>query len=52
MSDAQLIDELCGICVQLAEIVRRQSEVLTQVGEVDDAMAAETVARLEKILEV
>ena len=52
MSDAQLIDELCEVCVQLVGIVRRQSEVLTQVGEVDDAMAAETVARLEKILEV
>lgn len=52
MSDAQMIDELCEVCVQLAGIVRRQSEVLTQVGEVDDAMAAETVARLEKILEV
>ena len=52
MSDTQLIDELCEVCVQLVGIVRRQSEVLTQVGEVDDAMAAETVARLEKILEV
>ena len=47
-----MINELCEVCVQLAGIVRRQSEVLTQVGEVDDAMAAETVARLEKILEV
>ena len=46
-----MIDELCEVCVQLAGIVRRQSEVLTQVGEVDDTMAAETVARLEKILE-
>ena len=52
MSDAQLIDELCEVCVQLAGIVRRQSEVLTQVGEVDDAMGAEAMGRFEKILEV
>lgn len=38
MSDAQLIDELCGICVQLAEIVRRQSEMLTQDKAVEDAL--------------
>ena len=30
MGDAQLIDELCEVCVQLAEIVRRQSEMLAQ----------------------
>lgn len=52
MSDLQLIDELCDICVQLAGIVRRQSEMLTQVGEVDDAMGAEAMAWFEKILEV
>lgn len=52
MSDLQLIDELCDICVQLAEIVRRQSEMLAQVGVVENAIGAETVARLEKILEV
>lgn len=52
MSDLQLIDELCDICVQLTGIVRRQSEMLTQVGEVDDAMGAEAMARFEKILEV
>lgn len=52
MSDLQLIDELCDICVRLAGIVRRQSEMLAQVGEVDDAMGAEAMARLEKILEV
>ena len=39
MSDAQLIDELCGICVQLAEIVRRQSEMLAQDKAVEDALA-------------
>lgn len=38
MSDAQLIDELCGICVQLAEIVRRQSEMLAQDKAVEDAL--------------
>lgn len=38
MSDAQLIDELCGICTQLAEIVRRQSEMLAQDKTVEDAL--------------
>ncbi len=52
MSDAQLIDELCEVCVQLAGIVRRQSEMLAQVGAVEDAMGAEAMTRLEKILEV
>ena len=52
MSDAQLIDELCEVCVQLVGIVRRQSETLAQVGAVEDAMGAEAMARLEKILEV
>ena len=47
-----MIDELCDICVQLAGIVRRQSEMLAQVGAVEDAMGAETMTRLEKILEV
>lgn len=52
MNNLQLIDDLCDICVQLAGIVRRQSEMLAQVGAVDDAMGAEAVALLEKILEV
>lgn len=52
MSDAQLIDELCEVCVQLVGIVRRQSEMLAQVGAVEDAMGAEAMTRLEKILEV
>lgn len=51
-NDLQLIDDLCDICVQLAGIVRRQSEMLAQVGAVEDAMGAETMTRLEKILEV
>ena len=51
-NDLQLIDELCDICVQFAGIVRRQSEMLAQVGAVEDAMGAETMTRLEKILEV
>lgn len=38
MSDIQLIDELYGICVQLAEIVRRQSEMLAQDKAVEDAL--------------
>lgn len=38
MSDAQLIDELCGICAQPAEIVRRQSEMLAQDKAVEDAL--------------
>jgi hypothetical protein len=38
VSDAQLIDELCGICAQLAEIVRRQSEMLAQDKAVEDAL--------------
>ena len=52
MSDLQLIDDLCDICVQLAGIVRRQSETLAQVGVVEDGRGAEAMARLEKILEV
>ena len=39
MSDAQLIDELCEVCVQLVGIVRRQSEMLAQDKTVDDALA-------------
>ena len=39
MSDAQLIDELCEVCVQLVGIVRRQSEMLAQDKAVDDALA-------------
>ena len=39
MSDAQLIDELCEVCVQLVGIVRRQSEMLAQYKAVDDALA-------------
>ena len=31
MSDLQLIDDLCDICVQLAGIVRRQSETHGQI---------------------
>lgn len=38
MSDAQLIDELCEVCVQLVGIVRRQSEMLAQDKAVDDAL--------------
>ena len=38
MSDAQLIDELCEVCVQLAGIVRRQSEMLAQDKAVEDAL--------------
>lgn len=39
MGDAQLIDELCEVCVQLAGIVRRQSEMLAQDKAVEDALA-------------
>ena len=39
MSDAQLIDELCEVCVQLVGIVRRQSEMLAHDKAVDDALA-------------
>ena len=39
MSDAQLIDELCEVCVQLVGIVQRQSEMLAQDKAVDDALA-------------
>ena len=39
MSDAQLIDELCDICTQLVEIVRRQSEMLAQDKAAEDALA-------------
>lgn len=45
MGDAQLIDELCEVCVQLAEIVRRQSEMLAQDKAVEDALG-----RLDKIV--
>ena len=47
MSDAQLIDELCDICVQLVEIVRRQSEILAQDKAVEDALG-----RLDKIVNI
>lgn len=47
MSDAQLIDELCDICVQLVEIVRRQSEMLAQDKAVEDALG-----RLDKIVNI
>lgn len=39
MSDAQLIDELCEICVQLVGIVRRQSEMLAQDKAVETALS-------------
>lgn len=39
MSDSQLIDELCEVCVQLAGIVRRQSEMLAQDKAAEDALA-------------
>lgn len=45
MSDAQLIDELCEVCVQLAGIVRRQSEMLAQDKAVEDVLG-----RLDKIV--
>lgn len=45
MSNAQLIDELCGLCVQLAGIVRRQSEMLAQDEAVEDALG-----RLDEIV--
>ncbi len=44
MSDLQLIDELCAICVQLAGIVRKQSEMLAQDEAVEGALG-----RLDKI---
>ena len=47
MSDAQLIDELCDTCVQLVEIVRRQSEMLAQDKAVEDALG-----RLDKIVNI
>lgn len=47
MSDAQLIDELCEVCVQLVEIVRRQSEILAQDKVVEDALG-----RLGKIVNI
>ena len=47
MSDLQLIDELCDICVQLVGIVRRQSEMLAQDKEVEDALG-----RLDKIVNI
>lgn len=45
MSDAQLIDELCEVCVQLAGIARKQSEMLAQDKAVEDALG-----RLDKIV--
>lgn len=45
MGDAQLIDELFEVCVQLAEIVRRQSEMLAQDKAVEDALG-----RLDKVV--
>nr|DAK90439.1 MAG TPA: hypothetical protein [Caudoviricetes sp.] len=47
MSDAQLIDELCEVCVQLVGIVRRQSEMLAQDKAVEDALG-----RLDKIVNI
>lgn len=47
MSDAQLIDELCEVCVQLVGIVRRQSEILAQDKAVEDALG-----RLDKIVNI
>ena len=47
MSDAQLIDELCEVCVQLVGIVRRQSEMLAQDNAVEDALG-----RLDKIVNI
>lgn len=47
MSDAQLIDELCDICVQLVGIVRRQSEILAEDKAVEDALG-----RLDKIVNI
>lgn len=39
MSDAELIGELCEVCVQLAGIVRRQSEMLAQDKAVETALS-------------
>lgn len=36
MSDAQLIDELCEVCVQLAGIVRRQANAHGQVAALEN----------------
>jgi hypothetical protein len=47
VSDAQLIDELCEVCVQLVGIVRRQSEMLAQDKAVEDALG-----RLDKIVNI
>lgn len=47
MSDAQLIDELCEVCVQLVGIVRRQSEILARDKAVEDALG-----RLDKIVNI
>lgn len=46
MSDLQLIDELCDICVQLAEIVRRQANTHGQVAalENEERAAAERLS--------
>ena len=49
MSDAQLIDELCEVCVQLAGIVRRQSEILAQDKAVEAALAqAERICNVKE----
>lgn len=50
MSDAQLIDELCEVCVQLVEIVRRQSAVHGQITALENEERAVT-ERLSSILE-
>lgn len=51
MSDLQLIDDLCDICVQLAGIVRRQAEVHGQVSTLEDE-EREATAHLSSVLEV
>ena len=45
-----MIDELCSICVQLAEIVRRQSAVHGQIAALENEERAAT-ERLSSILE-
>lgn len=50
MSDAQLIDELCEVCVQLVGIVRRQSAVHGQIAALENEERAVT-KRLSSILE-
>ena len=53
MRDAELIDRLCGVTAELAEIIREQAEIIGQAGMVCPELAErreEAERELERIV--